>query len=370
MKRPLPKRIAEKTSSPVIRVEAVDSWAHITEFESASDHTLTLDKILELSIPVKLPQSDTLSLVRDTTKEKGIFDEKLASAASTESSSTPNGQPSSQATTSTSLPATFEEYVLSLRRDKRQLLYIVEEFLDLPPPTVWNAREEDLMIQRERMIIEKRSRGIGPLQSHPSAGLSYLRTTAQIENHPLFGPQAHIAPTQGRVLKAQTSATGRSWAEPKYGLAGVVLQNSDRFNTTGAHSRYNVPGLQKFNPDIPGGAKMWLRPSHAVVTHSGELKLSAQEADGMSTSIKAGEAFDSGRRGYAEASSYKSRPMSQVIGKARSSSAGFDYGLGNFMSSQSSAPKTQKPKSTSSANEVTEKLLDDLKKFISRHESK
>src|SRR5690554_1357851 len=43
-KRNLPLRSTTKTSTPVIRISAVDTYEHITEFGSAADHTLTLRK--------------------------------------------------------------------------------------------------------------------------------------------------------------------------------------------------------------------------------------------------------------------------------------------------------------------------------------
>lgn len=55
LKRELPRK-AFRTSTPVLRVQAVDSIDHITEFESAADHVLTLQKIQEMNIPVVLPK--------------------------------------------------------------------------------------------------------------------------------------------------------------------------------------------------------------------------------------------------------------------------------------------------------------------------
>lgn len=51
-KRPLPLRSTTKTSTPLIRVEAVDTLEHITEFRSSADHALTLQKWLEMDIPL------------------------------------------------------------------------------------------------------------------------------------------------------------------------------------------------------------------------------------------------------------------------------------------------------------------------------
>src|SRR5947207_4919817 len=45
LKRPLPsKSTTTSSSSPVVRVNYLDTFEHITDFESAADHTVTLEK--------------------------------------------------------------------------------------------------------------------------------------------------------------------------------------------------------------------------------------------------------------------------------------------------------------------------------------
>ena len=38
-----------------MRVNALDTFEHVTDFESAADHTMTLEKFQELNMPVSLP---------------------------------------------------------------------------------------------------------------------------------------------------------------------------------------------------------------------------------------------------------------------------------------------------------------------------
>lgn len=54
-KRPLPLRATTKTSTPFIRVEAIDTFEHITEFGSSADHTLSLQKWQEMGVPLTVP---------------------------------------------------------------------------------------------------------------------------------------------------------------------------------------------------------------------------------------------------------------------------------------------------------------------------
>ncbi len=51
-KRPLPLRSTIKTSTPFIRVEAIDTYEHVTEFGSSADHTINLQKWQEMGIPL------------------------------------------------------------------------------------------------------------------------------------------------------------------------------------------------------------------------------------------------------------------------------------------------------------------------------
>lgn len=56
MKRPLPaKTTSLKSSRPVVRVNELDTFEHVTDFESAADHTVTLEKFQELNMPMSLP---------------------------------------------------------------------------------------------------------------------------------------------------------------------------------------------------------------------------------------------------------------------------------------------------------------------------
>ncbi|EPE36778.1 hypothetical protein GLAREA_08941 [Glarea lozoyensis ATCC 20868] len=55
LKRSLPLRSTTKSSTPVIKVKAMDTWEHITEFASAGDHTLTLQKWQEMGVPITAP---------------------------------------------------------------------------------------------------------------------------------------------------------------------------------------------------------------------------------------------------------------------------------------------------------------------------
>lgn len=64
-KRPLPLRSTTRTSTPVIRVQAIDTHEHITDFRSAADHTLTLQKWQEMDTPLTVPTAKAQSIYGD-----------------------------------------------------------------------------------------------------------------------------------------------------------------------------------------------------------------------------------------------------------------------------------------------------------------
>lgn len=54
LKRPLPLKSTTGSSTPIIRIDNIDSIDHITDFNSAADHVLTLRKWQELDMPISL----------------------------------------------------------------------------------------------------------------------------------------------------------------------------------------------------------------------------------------------------------------------------------------------------------------------------
>src|ERR1700710_1203320 len=69
-KRPLPLRSTTRTSTPLIRVHSIDTYEHITEFGSASDHAINLQKWQEMGVPLTIPNSSSYLLSRISTPTK------------------------------------------------------------------------------------------------------------------------------------------------------------------------------------------------------------------------------------------------------------------------------------------------------------
>src|ERR1700761_5981563 len=108
----------------------------------------------------------------------------------------------------------------------------IVEFLDLPA----SAIATDLSINDP---FE------GDFTTHPSAGLSYHRTHAVLENHPIYGPLKASTPHQGRVLLGRGSPVGASYRsnqrsmENRVGLAGVAVGVAD-FGASTIHNPITV----------------------------------------------------------------------------------------------------------------------------------
>ncbi|KAL9113815.1 MAG: hypothetical protein Q9187_007559, partial [Circinaria calcarea] len=80
LKRPLPQQSTAKTTTPIIRITAIDSIDHITDFDSAADHALTLRKWQEMAIPLSM-QSSThrASLMYVQAPASSVFEKHLHS---------------------------------------------------------------------------------------------------------------------------------------------------------------------------------------------------------------------------------------------------------------------------------------------------
>jgi len=97
------------------------------------------------------------------------------------------------------------DYLRTLRQDYNlasELAGLINAFLDLPSIPTAPGRRSNFLTQYE--ATEK-----PPPSTHPSAGLTYVRSDAFLNNHPIFGPQARQEPVEARIL-----AGSRTQASP------------------------------------------------------------------------------------------------------------------------------------------------------------
>lgn len=331
LKRPLPaKSTSEKSSRPVVRVLALDNYEHVTDFESAADHTMTLQKFQELHIPMSLPfkvnyatsvvprhqspfethldntensqglqepgakqfrhtgpwlagqtEAEFKAYLKQVTRNKPELMEKLREqfiakrSAELRKVAQDNGE-DLNALPKTVTDAEFNHYVKILRNDPFALGPVIFDLLDLAsPPAVPSERIGRKYYQPSGTKLSSPEYAVsGPPKTHPSAGLSYMRSHALIKNHPQFGPQAYQRPVEARVLRPKGRFKGRM-ARALAGIGGIAVEdlNSMTFVEQGT-----PPGLTFFDASIPGGGKYWVTPIRSAVDSEGRIGLSSYRA--------------------------------------------------------------------------------------------
>src|SRR5947207_14955187 len=93
LKRPLPsKSTTTSSSSPVVRVNNLDTFEHITDFESAADHTVTLEKWQELSFPISLTKPPGISVRQGGGHHQSVFESASDNSHESTSLESPNPQ--------------------------------------------------------------------------------------------------------------------------------------------------------------------------------------------------------------------------------------------------------------------------------------
>ena len=322
LKRSLPSKSTARTSTPIIWIRNIDSPYNHVEFGSAANHALNLRKWQEMNIPMTstrkgLPQrasssgrftgarsvfesdidnierrkglaklarwkyqgpwlpgqseGDFQAYLKKVRGQKSRFRrflrqyaaEKLA--LSRRSSDLEEGKDVSHGPVELS-DVEFNDFLAHLRRNSEALNALIQEFLDLPP--------------HKTADFESPSSGLAqlaqePPSTHPSAGLGYLRTSSYIHNHPILGPQERKKPIISRIISPQSSAFGRIRTHALVGVGGVVTNDSAK----SMYGKVDVPGIRMFDPDIPGGGKVWERPIQAKINSRGRIDLDCMRAD-------------------------------------------------------------------------------------------
>jgi hypothetical protein len=335
-KRPLPLKTTMNTSTPLIRVKSIDAVENVTDFASAADHSLSLQKFQELNIAMTVPRSKDRRDARSTRESlfpKSVFEEeldvtdftntrpsdrrwkfrgpwlarmtegdfnqylnksvrpkraefrallrnKLADdiTANQNAAAMDQGNPAPPKVAAKDITdEQFTKYLCSLRNDRVTLYALVSSFLDLAPlgqpiglPTL------DSMTTQIAVTDSPYGKA-GPPPSHPSAGISYLRTGSFMENHPVYGPQAKKSPVLARVVYPRSGGMA-----PKLGVGGFVAnapagdnEFSARVHKSG--NKTGLKGIQHLDTTTYGGAKAYVEPTDASVDPSGKVVLRLKE---------------------------------------------------------------------------------------------
>lgn len=337
-KRNFPMRSTAKTSTPYLRIKQVDSIEHVTDFASAADHTLSLEKWQEMNISISLPhfipESATSSISAMDMRPESVFEskydftaidsekkskagqmrwkyegpwlatltegefqkyikksvrprktefrqflrEKLAVRLTNDAKDRAVAEGGDEAAKAARVykPGDITEnqltdFLRELRQDRVSLFDTVGQFLDLAPIEPPQATDQlgDLAPKQSRVVERTNPYALhGPPITHPSAGLSYLRTSAYLDNHPAYGPLKYHPPIKGRVFVSSSDAAllGRSGT---LGLGGFIVGSK----RTGDDLRSS----RAYDPSADGGQKVWAHVFSAQVTSQGRVLLHAEE---------------------------------------------------------------------------------------------
>ncbi|KAK7743175.1 hypothetical protein SLS53_004260 [Cytospora paraplurivora] len=340
-KRNFPMRSTARTSTPYLRIKQVDSLEHVTDFASAADHTLSLEKWQEMNIPISLPHtvadSQMPSITKMDMRPQSVFENKYDFTAIDEEKINKSGhmrwkykgpwlakltegefqkymkklvrprrsefrqylrqQLAPRLTQRAKLAAVerggddaasevqelqasditdehLSDFLRELRNDRQTLFDLVGKFLDLAPiePPELLDWLGSLAPDQAKTTGPKNPYAVhGPPITHPSAGLSYLRTAAFLENHPVYGPQAGHQAIKARVMGQRLDVDAKG---PKVGLGGFIA------NSNLAKSQYRNTKQDKFDPTVRGGSKTWVQVQSAQINSQGRVLLNVEEADG------------------------------------------------------------------------------------------
>ena len=332
LKRSLPsKSTSEKSNRPVVRLQALDTYEHVTDFESAADHTMTLEKFQELHMPMSLPSKVNYATTV-TPRHQSPFETSVDNTETSQSLGEPgakqfrhsgpwlagqteaefveflnqvrlqkpellqklrerlvarrfadrrkqaqdNGEDLEKLEPPTVTDEEFQAHVKSLRSDPMALGPAIFELLDLSsPPAVPSERIGRPYYQSPATKLSAAEYAVsGPPKTHPSAGLSYTRSHALTYNHPKYGPQAYQRPVEARILRPKGRFKGRM-SKGIAGIGGIAVED---LNAMTFIDQGTPPGLTFFDASIPGGAKYWVTPIRASVDSDGRIGLSSYRA--------------------------------------------------------------------------------------------
>ncbi|KAI0413612.1 mitochondrial ribosomal protein MRP51 [Xylaria grammica] len=332
-KRPLPLKTTLKQTIPLVRIRQMDSTEHITDFQSASDHTMTLKKFQELNLPISVPARDINEKDTVTRHPKSVFEEDgdITEMDSEQAQSVENKRwkfkgpwlagmtdgefnkwleknvrtkrnefraylkevyakelteehrnqairdelpipPEVKANTITE--PQFMDYLRDIRQDRLVLFRHVSRFLDLAPLTSDPQYLATMKLGRPQQFDKESPYGMrGPPITHPSAGISYLRTPHFLDNHPIYGPQKYHPVVKARVLKPRNAGTGVH--DPVIGVAGFIAERPLYQKNLGSALRHTPRGGALLNLDLTshGGAKLYYKLDAATIDSTGRVRI-------------------------------------------------------------------------------------------------
>lgn len=149
------------------------------------------------------------------------------------------------------------------RINNDELNGLVSKFLDLAPIDHEGMDYLQALApeQSKRLNPSDPYAKYGPPVTHPSAGLSYLRTKSFLENHPVYGPQRLEAPIKARLMGISEKIPSKAAVGGFVGYSGGYM------------GRQAIMDWK-----LPGGAKTWVHVASAQVDSTGRAILTFRQA--------------------------------------------------------------------------------------------
>lgn len=195
----------------------------------------------------------------------------------------------------------FEQHIRYLRATPSAFGPLIAEFLDLPEgPSELNAPglEEKRFSYGRSTVADDAYKESGPPLTHPSAGVSYLRSGAHLSNHPIYGPQLLPPPLTGRVLRPSNARRRNA----DIGVAGVVISSGiTALSLDNTLKRPWEPGS--------GSGKVITRPKAASVDSRGKFRFLVENSGTILHSNRAKPATPPKSQTFSPAMSTKWKQM-------------------------------------------------------------
>ncbi|KAJ9626825.1 hypothetical protein H2204_009841 [Knufia peltigerae] len=157
------------------------------------------------------------------------------------------------------------EYLRQLRSEPSKFAPLIVEFFDLadgPKTSVMNR--EPWHYGRDTIAADQYKES-GPPRTHPSAGLSYLRSESFAQNDVIVGPRDTRPPVPARLLK--TIQLGQQRSIPNVGMAGFVIPQPHWSELRDRPWQWQ---------SVKDGPKLVVQPVSAAVSQGGKVEINTR----------------------------------------------------------------------------------------------
>jgi hypothetical protein len=155
------------------------------------------------------------------------------------------------------------EHIRYLRSEPGKFGPLIARFFDLADGPKPSSDLTDPWSYGRDTIAADLYKESGPPRTHPSAGLSYIKTQTAAANDPVLGPRQNQSAVAARLLKSRQMEHNRH--KPYVGVAGFVVPQPEG-PTVATEQNW------KWQP-VKDGQKLVVTPNHASVTQAGKLEI-------------------------------------------------------------------------------------------------